>query len=309
MRDSFSHYNCGVTQKGIVLFLMAGVFWGLPYFFIALAIESFSTPSVVFARTLLGALVLIPYAAVTGGLKPALKAWPYVLVFALVEMVGPWFLITEAQQGIPSGLAGLLIATVPFFVVAILAIFLKDRKALKPRPLAGMVIGFVGVAALVGIDSITGLIEPVFVLMVIAAALGYAIAPIVANQKLSDVPSAGVIGLSMAIVATIYSPFALPSFGSELSGASSISLISLVVLGLVCSAAAFVIFFQLIKEVGPAKASLITYLNTAVALTLGTIFLNEPVTTGLLIGIPLIAVGLYLSGGATAKEDIPDSAA
>jgi drug/metabolite transporter (DMT)-like permease len=303
------HYNCSVTQKGIVLFLMAGVFWGLPYFFIALAIESFSTPSVVFARTLLGALVLIPYAALTGGLKPALKAWPYVLVFAVVEMVGPWFLITEAQKGIPSGLTGLLVATVPFFVVAILAIFLKDRKALKLRPLSGMVIGFSGVAVLVGIDWITGVIEPLFVLMVIAASMGYAVAPIVANIKLSDVPSAGVIGVSMAIVAVVYSPFSLPSLGTELASATVSSLWALVVLGLVCSAAAFVIFFKLIKEVGPAKASLITYLNTAVALTLGTIFLNEPVTAGLLIGIPLIAVGLYLSGGATAKEDIPDSAA
>jgi len=298
-----------VSQKGIVLFLMAGIFWGLPYFFIALAIESFSTPSVVFARTLLGDLVLIPYAALTGGLKPALKAWPYVLIFAVVEMVGPWFLITEAQKGIPSGLTGLLVGTVPFFVVAILAIFLKDRKALQPRPLTGMVIGFIGVAALVGVDSITGAIEPIFVLMVIAAAIGYAIAPIVANQKLSDVPSAGVIGVSMAIVATVYSPFALPTFGSEFAAASSKSLWALVVLGLVCSAAAFVIFFKLIKEVGPAKASLITYLNTAVALTLGTIFLSEPVTTGLLIGIPLIAVGLYLSGGARSKQEIPDTAA
>ena len=298
-----------MTQKGFVLFLLAGVFWGLPYFFIALAIESFSTPSVVFARTLLGALVLIPYAALTGGLKPALKAWPYVLVFAVVEMVGPWFLITEAQNGIPSGLTGLLVSTVPFFVVAILAIFLKDRKALKIRPLSGMVIGFAGVAVLVGIDSFTGAIEPLYVLMVIAASLGYAIAPIVANIKLSDVPSAGVIGLSMAFVAIVYSPFSLPNLGAEFASATASSLWSLVVLGLVCSAAAFVIFFQLIKEVGPAKASLITYLNTAVALTLGTIFLNEPLTAGLLIGIPLIAIGLYLSGGATAKEDIPDTAA
>lgn len=288
---------------------MAGVFWGLPYFFIALAIESFSTPSVVFARTLLGALVLIPYAALTGGLRPALKAWPYVLVFAVVEMVGPWFLITEAQKGIPSGLAGLLVATVPFFVVAILAIFLKDRKALRLRPLSGMVIGFAGVAALVGIDSFSGVIEPLFVLMVIGAALGYAVAPIVANIKLSDVPSAGVIGLSMAIVASLYAPFSLPNLGTEFASATASSVSALVVLGLVCSAAAFVIFFRLIKEVGPAKASLITYLNTAVALTLGTIFLNEPVTTGLLIGLPMIAIGLYLSGGATAKEDIPDSAA
>jgi drug/metabolite transporter (DMT)-like permease len=145
--------------------------------------------------------------------------------------------------------------------------------------------------------------------MVIGAALGYAVAPIVANIKLSDVPSAGVIGLSMAIVASLYAPFSLPNLGTEFASATASSLWALVVLGLVCSAAAFVIFFRLIKEVGPAKASLITYLNTAVALTLGTIFLNEPVTTGLLIGLPMIAIGLYLSGGATAKEDIPDSAA
>lgn len=288
---------------------MAGIFWGLPYFFIAIALESFSTPSIVFARTFLGALVLIPYAALTGGLKPALKAWPYVLIFAVVEMVGPWFLITEALKGISSGLTGLLVGTVPFFVVAILAIFLKDRKALRPRPLIGMVIGFVGVALLVGVDSITGAVEPFSVLMVIAAAIGYAIAPIMASIKLSDVPSAGVIGLSMAIVATLYSPFALPNIGSELATASFNALGSLVVLGLVCSAAAFVIFFKLIKEVGPAKASLITYLNTAVALTLGTLFLSEPLTTGLLIGIPLIATGLYLSGGARSKQEIPETAA
>lgn len=288
---------------------MAGIFWGLPYFFIAVAIESFSTPSVVFARTFLGALVLIPYAALTGGLKPALKAWPYVLIFAVVEMVGPWFLITEALNGISSGLAGLLVGTVPFFVVAILAIFFKDRRALQPRPLIGMVVGFIGVAVLVGVDSITGAVEPFSVLMIIAAAIGYAIAPILANIKLSDVPTAGVIGLSMVIVATLYSPFAVPNIGAELASASSNAIGSLVVLGLVCSAAAFVIFFKLIKVVGPAKASLITYLNTAVALTLGTVFLNEPVTTGLLVGLPLIAVGLYLSGGARNKRDIPETAA
>jgi drug/metabolite transporter (DMT)-like permease len=145
--------------------------------------------------------------------------------------------------------------------------------------------------------------------MVIAAAIGYAIAPIVANIKLADVPSAGVIGLSMVIVATIYAPFSVPNIGSEFASASFNAIGSLVVLGLVCSAAAFVIFFKLIKEVGPAKASLITYLNTAVALTLGTLFLNEPVTTGLLVGLPLIAIGLYLSGGARSKQEIPDTAA
>ncbi len=195
---------------------MAGLFWGLPYFFIALALESFSTPTIVFARTFLGALVLIPYAALTGGLRPALRAWPYVVMFGLIEMVGPWFLITEAEKNISSGLAGLLIATVPFFAVAVLAIFLKDRKALRPRSLAGMLIGFFGVVVLVGIDSFLGAVNPLFVMMVILAAVGYSIAPIIASRKLNHVPSAGVIGVSMAMVSIVYAPFSLPGLGDEL---------------------------------------------------------------------------------------------
>ena len=288
---------------------MAGLFWGLPYFFIALALESFSTPTIVFARTFLGALVLIPYAALTGGLKPALKAWPYVVMFGLIEMVGPWFLITEAEKNISSGLAGLLIATVPFFAVAVLAIFLKDRKALRPRSLAGMTIGFFGVVVLVGIDSFLGAVNPLFVLMVILAAVGYSIAPIIANRKLNHVPSAGVIGVSMAMVSIIYAPFSLPGLGDELAVATTSSIWAIIVLGLVCSALAFVVFFMLIQEVGPVRATLITYVNTAVALSLGIVFLNEPITIGLAVGLPLIAIGLYLAGGTEKKREIPETPA
>jgi drug/metabolite transporter (DMT)-like permease len=288
---------------------MAGLFWGLPYFFIALALESFSTPTIVFARTFLGALVLIPYAALTGGLKPALKAWPYVVMFGLIEMVGPWFLITEAEKNISSGLAGLLIATVPFFAVAVLAIFLKDRKALRPRSLTGMVIGFFGVVVLVGIDSFFGAVNPLFVMMVILAAVGYSIAPIIASRKLNHVPSAGVIGVSMAMVSIVYAPFSLPGLGDELALATTSSIWAIIVLGLVCSALAFVVFFMLIQEVGPVRATLITYVNTAVALSLGIVFLNEPITIGLAVGLPLIAIGLYFAGGTEKKREIPETPA
>jgi drug/metabolite transporter (DMT)-like permease len=279
-----------------MLFMLAGVFWGLPYFFIVWALESFSTPTIVFARTLLGALVLIPYAIKVGGIRPALKAWPYVALFAVLEMVVPWWLITEAGKHISSGLSGLLVATVPFFAVAILAIFLKDRTALRPVPLAGMVIGFGGVVALVGVDSFLGNLQPLWVGAVVLGSIGYAIAPIMANIKISHVPTSGVIGLSMALVAIVYAPAAMAELPAELAaGPTTHAWIALVVLGLVCSALAFVIFFELIKEIGPAKASLITYINTAVALLLGTLFLAEPVTPGLLLGIPLISLGLYLS--------------
>ncbi len=285
-----------MSKKGLILFLLAGVFWGLPYFFIVWALESFSTPTIVFARTLLGALILIPYAIKVGGIRPALRAWPYVVLFAVLEMVVPWYLITEAGKHIPSGLSGLLVSTVPFFAVAIMALVFKDRTALRPVPLAGMVIGFVGVVALIGIDSLLGHIQPLWVTAVVFAALGYAIAPIMANVKMREVPTSGVIGMSMALVAALYSPAALSELPGELAaGPTAHAWVALVVLGLVCSALAFVIFFELLKEVGPVKASLITYVNTAVALLLGILFLSEPVTPGLLLGIPLISLGLYLS--------------
>ena len=110
--------------------------------------------------------------------------------------------------------------------------------------------------------------------------------------------------MSMAFVAIVYSPFSLPQLPSELSNATTLSLMAVVVLGLVCSAAAFVIFFKLIKEVGPAKATLITYVNTAVALSLGIIFLGEQITIGLLLGIPLITIGLVLAGGREREPEL-----
>ena len=285
-----------MSKRGLILFLAAGIFWGLPYFFIAIALEDFSTQTIIFARTLIGAAVLIPYAIKKGVIRQTLASWPYVLLFAALEMLGPWWLITESEKHISSGLTGLLVATVPFFALFIVAFILKDRSSLRPVPLAGMVTGFAGVAVLVGIDSIFGHIDPIWVGAVVLAAVGYAIAPIMARQKMPQAPTSGVIGLSMAVVALAYAPASISALPLELQGMPGLdSWIALVVLGLVCSALAFVIFFELLKEVGPIKASLITYVNTAVALLLGTAFLNEPITPGLLIGIPMVTLGLYLS--------------
>ncbi len=285
-----------MSRRGLVLFLGAGLFWGLPYFFIAIALESFSTQTIVFARTFIGALLLIPYAIKFGNLKSAIKAWPYIALFAFLEMIGPWWLITESEKHLPSGLVGLLIATVPFFALAIVAFVLKDRSSLKPVPIIGMVIGFVGVVTLVGVDSLLGHTSPAWVAAVVLAAIGYAIAPIMATRKIPDVSTSAVIGLSMALVAVIYAvptAFVLPA---EIAANPSLEAwLALVVLGVVCSALALVIFFEFLKEIGPVKASAITYVNTAVALSLGILLLGEPVTPGLLIGIPLIATGLYLS--------------
>lgn len=284
-----------VSRKALFLFLTVGVIWGTPYFFIAIAIEHFQTPSIVFLRVLLGALVLLPIAIKKGMLARTLKAWPWVLAFAVLEMVGPWYLITEAERSISSSLAGLLITTVPF-IAAFLVGLLGDRSAWHPMTVLGLVVGFSGVVSLVGIDVFSGLVTLTPILMILAAAVGYAVAPIVANRTPGDVPTLGVIAVSLTIVTVIYAPFAAFSLPADIANGPSLEAWgSVLVLGLVCSAVAFVGFFALIREIGPARASLITYVNLVVAMVLGVVFLSEPLTAGMLVGFPLVAAGSYLA--------------
>jgi len=285
-----------VTRKGLLLFLGVGTAWGLPYFFIAIAVQEFQTPSVVWLRVALGTLVLLPIAIARNSLRPALRYWPWVLSFAVLEMVGPWWLITEAGRSISSGLSGLLITTVPFFTAFIVGL-LGDRAAWHPKTVAGLVIGFAGVVALIGIDALTGDLPLVPVLMVLGGAVGYAVAPIIASRKMKEVPTLGVITLSMAMVAIIYAPAAVVTLPQDIANNPSLGAwLAIIGLGLICSALAFVLFFALIKEIGPARSTLITYVNVAVAMLLGTVFLAEPITFGILVGLPLVVLGSYLAG-------------
>jgi drug/metabolite transporter (DMT)-like permease len=285
-----------MSRRGFLLFMAIGFAWGVPYFFLAVAGKDFSTPTVIFSRVTIGALILVPLAIKRGALKPALKAWPWVLSFAAIEMIGPWFLLTEAERHIPSGLAGLMIATVPIYGMLIAYFFQGDKSVRHPKTLAGLAIGFTGVVLLVGIDSLTGTFQPIYLLMAVLAALGYAIAPAIANAKLQDVPTVGVIGLSLTMVSVFYAIPALNNLPHEIAaGPSWQSVGSLFGLGLISSALAFVLFFDFVKEVGSARATLVTYPNTAWALLLGIIFLHEPITIGLLTGLPLVAVGSYLA--------------
>ena len=289
-----------MSRKGLLLFIAASLAWGIPYFYIRIAATEFSTPSIVFARTLIGAAVLIPLAIKRGSLMPALKAWKFVVAFAVLEMMIPWFLLTTAESGNPvhinSGLAGLLIGTVPFFSLFLGYFYIGDKSVFHPKTIFGLVLGFLGLLLLVGIDSLTGAIDPIWVLAVIVGAIGYAVAPAIVAKNASNVSSEGVISLSMVLVAAAY---AIPAFATPfqpgVTAATSQGWLALAILGVVCSAIAFVVFFALIKEIGSTRATLITYPNTLIAILLGVIFLNEPLTTGMLIGMPLVIVGSYFA--------------
>jgi len=284
-----------VSRKGLLLFLAAGVAWGVPYFFIAVALDGFHTVSIVWLRVAIGSAFLLPLAISRGVLKPALKAWPWVIAFAVLEMVGPWYFITEAERSISSSLVGLLITAVPFIAAFVVGLR-GDRSAWHPKTVLGLFIGLAGVVALVGIDVFSGVVALVPVLMVLAAAVGYAVAPIIANEKMADVPTLGVVTLSMIVVVIIYgipAAFTLPA--DIAASPTGTQWASVVFLGVICSALAFIFFFALIKEIGPARATLITYLNLLVAMLLGVIFLNEPITSGIVVGMPLVVIGSYLA--------------
>ena len=275
----------------------------MPYLFIRIAVEDFSTWTIVFTRVVIGAAVLIPIAIYRKALVPALKAWKYVLAYAALEMIGPWFLITEAERVINSGLAGLLVATVPFFGLLIGIFYQKDKSLKHPKTLAGLAIGFAGIILLVGIDTIAGHVSLPHVFMIILAAIGYSVAPVIVATKIPNVSGVAVNGLAMAIVGVVYAIPAIFSLPGEIAAAPPIeSWLSLLGLGVICSAIAFVAFFRLIKEIGSARATLVTYMNMAVAVLLGIILLSEPITPGILIGMPLVLIGSVLATRKHVKK-------
>lgn len=284
----------GVSARAWGLYALMAVLWGIPYLFIKEAVDSFSPAAIVAGRTLLGAAVLLPIALHRRALRPALKLWPWVLAFGAIEMAGPFFLLSHAEQTLPSGLTGLLVATVPLFAAGI-ALARGDRTMLSPARALGLAVGFAGVVVIVAgpglsvADPATALAAVGEVLLV---ALLYATAPFIVATKLAHVPSLGTITLSLLVVGVAYLPFALLTQHEVPSVRSGVSLAAL---GIFCTALAFLGFFALIGEVGPARAPLFTYVNPIVAILLGVLVLGESLSLGLLVGFPLVIVGCWLA--------------
>ncbi|MFS0910255.1 DMT family transporter [Microbacterium sp. 179-I 3D2 NHS] len=282
----------GFSRRGWLLFAAMAVLWGVPYLFISIAVESLSPPSIVAGRTLLAALLLLPFAIRGGALRAALRHWPWVLAFGLVEMAGPFVLLGHAEMTLPSGMTGLLVATVPLFA-ALIALGGGDRGVLRPARGLGLLVGFVGVAIVVaGPGLLGGEVDLLAAGEVLLVAVLYSIAPFIVARKLADVPSIGTITLSLLMVGIIYLPLAALT-QHQIPTLPSIA--ALLVLAVICTAVAFLAFFALIREVGPVRAPLFTYVNPVVAIVLGAIVLAEPLTPGLLIGFPLIIAGCWFA--------------
>ncbi|MFT3797064.1 DMT family transporter [Microbacterium sp.] len=296
-----------VSGRAWILYAVMAVLWGMPYLFIKEAVDSFSPAGVVAGRTLIGAAVLLPIAWHRGALRPALRVWPWVLAFGAIEMAGPFFLLSHAEQTLPSGLTGLLVATVPLFAAGI-ALTRGDRAVLSPVRAVGLLLGFAGLVVVVAGPGLA-VADPGAALLaigeVLLTALMYAIAPFIIATKLAGVPALGSITLSLLAVGLAYLPLALLTPQEIPTVRSSVSLVAL---GLLCTALAFLGFFALIGEVGPARAPLFTYINPIVAIVLGILLLGEELSAGLLIGFPLVILGCWLAAtGGRLRPPAPPS--
>jgi drug/metabolite transporter (DMT)-like permease len=280
-----------VSRKSLFYFLLVGFLWGIPYLLMKVAVEEIPPSAIVAGRTLIGAAILIPVALYRKTFKGAVLGFKYVAFYALLEMIGPWILISTAQKKIDSGLAGLLISTVPIFA-AIITSLRGDHSVWQFKRMFGIVVGFIGLIAVVGIESFSGNSHPASIAMMILAAMGYSYAIIMVTTNLPLVDGIAINGLAMAITSIFWAPLAIAQWPAQVTLKPALSLIAL---GVLCTALAFLIFFKLLVEIGPARGSLVTYLNTSVAVVLGVIVLDEPITIGLIVGLPLVLIGSYLA--------------
>jgi drug/metabolite transporter (DMT)-like permease len=280
-----------VTRRSWLLFGSMGVIWGVPYLFIKVAVEHLAPPVVVFGRTSLAVIPLLFFAVRAGAIRPALARWRPLLAFATIEMAIPWFLLTDAERHLPSGLTGLLIACVPI-VGAVVAFLLGDRSALAPGRVFGIALGLGGVALLVAAD-LGGEAPWWSIAEVLLVCVGYATAPFIASRRLADVPDLGVVTLSLAAVAVVYAPFAWltrPTVAPPVE-----AWLAVAALAFLCTAVAFVVFFRLIAAVGPARSTLITFINPAVAVIVGALVLDESITAATIGGFVLVLAGCWLA--------------
>jgi drug/metabolite transporter (DMT)-like permease len=279
------------------------VIWGIPYLFIRIAVAEMSPAVLVFSRTLLGAAILLPIALARGEVRQALASWRPLLLFAALEIGIPWISLSTAEEHISSSLAGLLIAAVPL-VTTIASPMFGNKEHLGPLNLAGLGVGLVGVAAIVGLDFQTSGVVPL--LEMLAVVIGYSVAPVVLVRFLSGVPAMAVTAVALSVCAIAYIPAAVLTWPHAVPSTGAIA--AVLVLAVICTALGFLIFFALIGEIGAVRATVITYINPAVAAVLGVLVLRESFTVGMGVGFVLVLIGSTLATRRARAEPVTQAA-
>jgi len=279
-----------VTRRGGLLFAALSVIWGIPYLLIKVAVGELTPATLVFLRTSLGALILLPLALRRGQVRQLLPHWRAVVAYTVAEICVPWVFLSDAERRLSSSLSGLIVAAVPI-VGAVLSTFTGGKERFDGRRGVGFALGMIGLVALLGFDPAGA--DPRTIGEMALVVLGYAVGPMIVARRLQGVSTLGVVAASLALAALGYAVPGLAQLPATLPGPAV--LLSVLVLGAVCTALAFLIFFELIAEIGPVRATVVAYVNPAVAVALGVILLGEPLTAATATGFVLILGGSFLA--------------
>jgi drug/metabolite transporter (DMT)-like permease len=293
-----------MNMRTLVLFAILCVFWGIPYFFIKIALVDVSPVCVAWGRITLGALVLVPVAWQRGALQPVLRHKGAILAFAIAELVIPFSLIAVAERWLTSSMTGVLVATVPLTVVVIAPLF-GIHEALSGRRLMGLVIGFAGVMVLLGFDTITGSAQWLAVACLTLAIIGYAAGPLIVQRHLAGVDEIGALAVSLGVASLVLLPVAAATMPHSMP--SPLSLASIGILGIVCTASALLLYFYVIHAAGAARASVVAYISPAIAAVLGVVVLHERFGLGLAAGLVLILFGSALGSSGPPRAVAAES--
>ncbi len=282
-----------MSGRAWAAFAAVSVLWGIPYLFIKIAVDDGVSPAfLAWTRVVLGAAVLLALAWRLGLLASVRGRWRWLAVFAVVEISIPFPMIAAGEQHVASSLAAIIISAAPLFVALLALRFDPSERVTGPR-LAGLLIGLLGVAVLVGVDVAGQGDELLGAAAILLAALCYAIGPMVLKRHLSDLDPRASMGAALAVAALVLTPAAALDPPAETVPAEAV--VALVVLGLLCTAAAFAIYASLVVEVGAGRALVITYIAPVVAVVCGVAVLDEHPGPGALVGLALILLGSWLA--------------
>jgi len=289
-----------VSRRGWTLFIAMSIIWGIPYLLIRVAVRHMDPGVLVFCRTLPAGLLLTPLILKRHQVGAIRDNFRWIATFGVVEFGIPWYLMSTSERHLTSSLTSLIICAVPLFAI-VAQRFRRTEERVTGRRLLGLGVGAVGVALLVGLSVSGGSFTWIGFMLLVC--VGYSVGPLILASKLQDVPGVAVVVGATLTIAVLWSPWALTHWPHAATGETWASAAALSV---VCTAGAFMVFFELVREVGATRSVVVTYLNTALAVMLGITFLHEPLTAAILAGFPLVLVGSVLAttptGGVESRD-------
>ena len=294
-----------MSARAWVAFAALGVIWGVPYFFIKVAVQELSPFVIAWGRVTLAAAILLPVAWHRGALRSAGAHLGAILAFAIVEFVVPFSAIGVGERWIDSSTTGILIASVPL-TVTLISRYFGVHEPLETWRLVGLVVGLLGVVALLGLGTVSWPLGWAGVGCMLLATVGYAVGPLIIQKYLKGLDSLGPIALSLcasSVLLLIPAALTLPA-----TRPSAFALTSVVILGALCTAVAMLFLFYLVSHAGPARATVITYINPIVATLLGVVLLHEHLGVGGVMALALILLGSWLATRGAATKAVPEAA-